>query len=233
MDSVARAGGEASRRFAGRLAHEINNVLMALQGYAELLQIGLGGEPPDEMAGIRRACDRLGLLTRRLLQFGGRWALRVRDVSARELVDGLAERIAKRCAAHPGIALEVGPLDVDTAAHLKADAGALEVCADALVDNAVEAMRGTGTIRFGAHVQGAMLAIDLADSGPGMERDVLDQACEPMFTTHRERKAEGLGLSVVVGLVHLHKGELDLTSAPGAGVRATMLLPLASEIDAA
>lgn len=232
MDSVARAGGEATRRFAGRLAHEINNVLMALQGYAELLQMGLGGEPPDEMAGIRRACDRLGLLTRRLLQFGGRWALRVRDVPARELVDALAERIAKRCAAHPAVALEVASLDVG-AARLKVDTGALEACADALVDNAVEAMRGTGTIRFGAHVQGAMLAIDVADSGPGMERDVLDQACEPMFTTHRERKAEGLGLSVVVGLVHLHKGELDLASAPGAGVRATMLLPLAFEIDGA
>jgi signal transduction histidine kinase len=95
-----------------------------------------------------------------------------------------------------------------------------------LVTNAVQAMEdGRGNITLTTRREGEGVAVDVADTGKGITKDVLPKIFDPFFSTKEVGKGTGLGLSVSYKIVQQHGGRIDVESTPGAGTRFTVWLP--------
>jgi signal transduction histidine kinase len=77
--------------------------------------------------------------------------------------------------------------------------------------------------------EGEYAVLQVVDTGCGMDRQTMDRAFEPFFTTQTVGEGTGLGLSVVHGIVMRHDGEIVLQSEPGQGAQFRIYLPLATE----
>ena len=95
-----------------------------------------------------------------------------------------------------------------------------------LIDNAVDAMDGKGTLRLATSVDGDEVVIEIGDTGPGIDPDVLQRVFEPFFTTKDVGKGTGLGLDITRRIiVDRHAGDVTFVSQPGA-TTATVRLPI-------
>lgn len=124
-----------------------------------------------------------------------------------------------------GVALCIddGGVAADLTGNRKALAGALTN----LLENALQAVDGGGTVTLEAQVHGGHLAISVRDNGRGMPPDVVARLFEPFFTTRSE--GTGLGLAIARGVARAHGGGIDVRSEPGAGTEFIITLPLAAE----
>ena len=110
-----------------------------------------------------------------------------------------------------------------------------------LCANAFHAMReqgGTLTIRLAeadADADGGRLSLTVADTGQGIDHDLLDRIFTPFFTTKKPGEGTGMGLSVVHGIVTAHGGTIDVESVPGRGTVCSITLPMCrdAEVEAA
>jgi signal transduction histidine kinase len=85
-----------------------------------------------------------------------------------------------------------------------------------LIDNAVDAMDGNGTLRVAIRTEGDVVVVEIGDSGPGLPADVLARAFEPFFTTKEVGKGTGLGLDIARRIViERHGGTIEIDSVPG------------------
>jgi cell cycle sensor histidine kinase DivJ len=99
-----------------------------------------------------------------------------------------------------------------------------------LVSNAIKFTPRGGRVNVGAHCEGAMLAIEVEDTGVGIGEDDLPRLGEAFFQARasydRRHDGTGLGLSIVKGLVRLHGGDMNIRSRLGKGTRVTVRLPI-------
>lgn len=213
------------------VAHELNEPLGAILGFAQLAQEG-PGLPPETRGDLERvvgAALRAREIIKKLMYFGRQAPQRPQDVElgsiAREAI-GLVERRLEA----QSIALT---LDLaEPSPRAVADAGQLLQVLVNLLVNAVQAMPRGGRLTvqtFGEPADGAGRAatscVRVADTGVGMTDDVRTQLFVPFFTTKQVGQGTGLGLSVVHGIVSAHGGTIDVTSAVGAGTAFTVRLP--------
>jgi PAS domain S-box-containing protein len=245
MESQLRhlAKVEATNRLSAGIAHDFNNLLQALMGGLEMLLVETAGMPAHSYAEVAlQAAQRGAELTHRLLAYARQQMLQPQPVDASKLlayVTGLLEhslphqvRIAVALSQMPAITL--------------ADPGQLEAAIVNLVVNAADAMPSGGSIEVGAAPgappaelglpTGPYVVVSVADTGVGMDPAVLQQCCEPFFTTKGPR-GSGLGLSMVQGFARQSGGELAIRSTPGQGTEIRIWLPAAqpdaSEAEAA
>ncbi|MDG6105133.1 cyclic nucleotide-binding domain-containing protein [Dactylosporangium aurantiacum] len=102
-----------------------------------------------------------------------------------------------------------------------------------LIDNAVAAMHGSGTLTITTSQDGECLAVEFADTGTGIPDDVRPRIFEPFFTTKPVGEGTGLGLDISYRIVvKKHHGDIRVTSVPG-DTRFTVLLPLTEPVPAA
>lgn len=94
---------------------------------------------------------------------------------------------------------------------------------------ALESSRQAIRLRTGDLPEQQMIYVEVRDEGCGIEPELLERMTDPFFTTKRESGGTGLGLSVSAGIVKDHQGRLEFDSAPGAGMRVTLLLPVFKE----
>ncbi len=222
---------ESVGRVAGSIAHDINNVLMAIKGGVELMHGSgtLSRDQLDDLNGIDAAADRAAALTERLLAFGCRQPRQPRVVDLNDVV-ARVERTA-RGRLGPGVDLRVerGPAP----ASVLADEGQMEKVLLELIQNARDAMPNGGTIRVSTRVEAVEggspgVALSVSDTGEGIAPEVLPMIFDPFFTTRRKGIGAGLGLSTVYGIVRQSGGRCDVHSVPGAGTRFVVHLPLAA-----
>ena len=103
--------------------------------------------------------------------------------------------------------------------RVEANGGELNQVWTNLVDNAIDAMDGTGTLRISTRVDGDRVVVGFADTGAGMTPEVRARAFEPFFTTKDVGKGTGLGLDISRRIVvERHDGEISIDSEPGATV---------------
>jgi PAS domain S-box-containing protein len=218
-------------RLAGGVAHDLNNVLTAVLGYAGLLAEGIRAGQPSmtDLEEIVRAAERARDLTQHLLAFARKQVMQPRTVDPNAVVED-AERLLRRLlseniAIDLRLARDVAPIEADPArigqviVNLAVNArdamphGGTLTIETANVDlDELDAARHPGTVKPGPHV---MIAV--SDTGVGMSRDVLEHIFEPFYTTKTVGKGTGLGLAVVYGIVKQSGGHIWAYSEPGLG----------------
>jgi two-component system, cell cycle sensor histidine kinase and response regulator CckA len=233
---------EAVGRLAGGIAHSFNNLLAAIAFQCEILCEELEAADPrrKHVDEIQKAGERAASLARQLLAFGRRQVLQPQRLSLNSLLREMEPMLRRLIGEH--IRLEIRPAPADCEIH--ADLGQIEQVVLNLVVNARDAMPEGGALLLAtAEVEvaagagaddpagelppGRYVQLTVADTGAGMEPEVVDRLFEPFFTTKERGKGTGLGLATVHGIVHQTGGRIRAESAPGEGARFTVLLPRA------
>jgi signal transduction histidine kinase/CheY-like chemotaxis protein len=216
------------------VAHELNNPLAALIGYADLLE---GREVPPELERpvrqMREQALRAGRIVRNLLNFAKQRNPERTPVSLGDLVQSVIDLFAYE------IRLANISLETDIQADLPsvlADKHALQQVAVNLVQNSIHVLQdhaGDRRISIRAHALPEALLLSVRDSGPGIPEDFRVRIFEPFFTTKGAAKGTGLGLTLSRSIAREHGGDLILeTPDDRAGACFTLRLPLprASEV---
>ena len=233
---------EAVGRLAGGVAHDFNNILTAMAGYASLLldELPRGDPQRDDVDEIRKAVDRATALTRQLLAFSRQQVLELKVLDLNAVVANLESMLRRLIGEDVEL---VTRLDSRLGA-VKADAGQLEQVLMNLVVNARDAMPDGGKLSIetatadwnGADAQQpvpalpgryAMLAV--SDTGAGMDAETKAHLFEPFFTTKEKGKGTGLGLATVYGIVKQFEGYIWVYSEPGQGAAFKIYLPCVDE----
>jgi two-component system, cell cycle sensor histidine kinase and response regulator CckA len=234
---------EGVARLAGGVAHDFNNILMAISGYSDLLlkANALSPQHTEDVTEIRKAADRATVLTRQLLAFSRRQVLRPQVLSLNVVVTDMEKLLRRLIGDDIVLSTRLAP-DLGS---VEADAGQIEQILMNLAVNARDAMPDGGTLEIGtanvdldqAYLEGHPWAkagphamIWMTDSGVGMSKDVISHLFEPFFTTKEAGKGTGLGLATVYGIVKQSAGHTTVYSEPGLGSTFKVYLP---RVDAA
>ena len=227
---------QAIGQLAGGVAHDFNNQLGGIMGFAEMLSEGLADPTLQGYATkIMSAATRAAELTRQLLAFSrkGKYLSVAMDVHQviTEVVELLQRSIDKR--------IEITQQLDATPATVLGDPSQLQNAILNLGLNARDAMPAGGVLRFATGVvsftetlpseelePGRYLQISVTDTGIGMDASIMKRLFEPFFTTKDLGKGTGLGLASAYGTVKNHGGTIRVVSAPGRGSTFDVYLPI-------
>ena len=232
---------EAIGRLAGGIAHDLNNALTAIAGYAEL---ALGEVASDHAARadieeIRRAAERAGSVTRQLLAFSRKQLLEPRVFDLNETIAAISRLLSRLL----GADVEVQTRLAGAALPVLGDPGQLEQAVINLAVNARDAMPGGGKLVLATTLEtvdeafarshrpmpaGQYVVLRVADSGHGMPPETQVRIFEPFFTTKDVGKGTGLGLSMVYGTVKQVGGFIFVDSAIDSGTTFRLYFPQAA-----
>lgn len=232
-----RAGMESQLRHADRLAtigqlaagvaHELNEPLSSALGFAQLAL-----KSPDLPPQVRADLDKIVRaslhgreIVRKLLLFARQAPASKQPISINSIVEDAMFLLEAGCE-HPGVrfVLDLAP-DLP---QLEADPVQVRQVLMNLVINAIHAIPDRGVITVRTGLDGAYVTLTVEDTGAGMTPEVAKHIFDPFFTTKDVGQGTGLGLSVVQGIVAGHGGMIDLHTAPGAGTRFCVRLPVRS-----
>lgn len=224
-------------RLAGGVAHDFNNVLFAIKGYAELLGEDLGPArrdrlDPDEalrsLSAINDAASRAETLTTQLLAFSQRQVVRPEVLELGAVVADLESTVRPLLGAQVRLVVRPAP----GPGMLRADRGHLDQILTGLVVSARDSMPGggtitveTGTVEFDAayaltHPEvapGPHVFVSVSDTGPEMDPQTRERIFEPFFSSKELGRGTGLGLATIYGIVRQSGGHIAVSSEPGAG----------------
>lgn len=209
------------------MAHEINEPLGAILGFAQLIQKtpDLPGQVVSDLDKIVKSAIHARDIIRKLMLFSRQMPPQKRPTDLNEQVTaclGLLEpRIRKG-----GVRL-VTELD-PAIPPIVADPAQIHQILVNLVVNAVQAMTPGGTLTIRTRHDREQIALIVEDTGCGMTPETKDKIFVPFFTTKEIGEGTGLGLPVVLGIVTAHGGDIAVESEPGRGSRFTVTLPLAA-----
>ena len=226
---------ESIGKLAGGLAHDLNNILTVINGYATMLKFSMPQH--DEPNQILSAATRAASLTHSLLAYSRKQEMQQSNQNLNHFmvdVGAFIQRILPENIEF-AVSLADAPLFVFT------DKLQIEQVMLNLATNARDAMSGGGTFSIStslgsidaeyiaAHGFGEIgdyAVITVADTGQGMDAATALKVFDPFFTTKEVGKGTGLGLSMVFGIVKQHGGSIDLKSEPGKGSVFSIYLPM-------
>jgi signal transduction histidine kinase len=231
---------EAIGKLAGGVAHDFNNMLTAILGYASMIQ---EDAPPksalqQQATQIRRAAESAATLTQKLLAFSRRQVLQTNVVDFSAMLDNLVVLIRRVIGENITVATQADP----DLWHVLADPVQVEQSIVNLAINARDAMPNGGTLQIAARnaprphgerrpdgevKPGEYVQITVTDTGVGMDEATRARMFEPFFTTKPQGQGTGLGLSTVYGFVRQCGGYIGVMSTPGRGTSIELLLPRA------
>ena len=238
---------ESIGRLAGGVAHDFNNILFAIQGYAELLAEDLiespvrdGSELRRSVHAIQQAAERGGNLTMQLLAFSRQQIVSPEVVDPIAAIHALGPMLRRLIGEH--VTLEV--TTHEPVGSLRIAPGQLDQIVVNLVVNARDAMPDGGIVRIEVsttefeeayaleHFEvapGPYVMIAVSDTGEGMDHETRAHIFEPFFTTKEQGRGTGLGLATIYGIVRQAAGHIWLYSEPGRGSTFKLYLPRVDE----
>ena len=234
---------EALGRLASGVAHDFNNLLTVIGGHAELIAGAQDATPSLRRSAetIRDAFERATKLTRQLLTFSKREPVRPRSLDLNTVLGNLEPMLRSLSGDRVNLLTEYDP----HLGRVRADAGQLEQVVVNLLVNARDAMPDGGTVtirtrnaQFAGASSGngtsrprAYVALDVVDTGIGMDEKTKSRIFEPFFTTKPAGKGTGLGLAIVYGIVEQCGGQTRVSSQPGHGTTFTIFLPRSDDLE--
>jgi two-component system, cell cycle sensor histidine kinase and response regulator CckA len=229
---------EAIGTLTGGVAHDFNNLLTAIQGCAEMAMLRLepGNSIHHDLQEILTACGRASELTRQLLLFSSRHPTKFMPLDVNKVIDDLLKMLHRLLGEDVGISTVLYPRPWT----VRGDKGTLEQVLMNLTVNARDAMPKGGkiTIRtdnvevdqdycieYPEARPGEFVRISVADTGTGIDQNILPRIFEPFFSTKAPGKGTGLGLSVVYGIVRQHSGWITVSSQQNKGAVFDVYIP--------
>ncbi len=233
---------ESVGRLAGGVAHDFNNMLTVILGYAELI----GTSFPDDagllesLAEIKKAACRSRDTTRQLLAFSRKQMIAPRAVDLNGLVGEAKNALLRLIGEHvtlvflPGAALWT----------VRFDPAQVEQILVNLIVNARDALPGGGHVSIATAnvhlaeadcrnrvdaIPGDYVALSVSDDGVGMDEQTLAHIFEPFFSTKEIGKGTGLGLATVYGAIKQNNGFIDVSSSKGQGTTFRLYVPRMQE----
>jgi PAS domain S-box-containing protein len=233
---------ETIGRLAGGVAHDFNNMLTVISGYAQVVLKGLKSDDPlrPDVEIIRQAAERTASLARQLLTFSRRQASAPRIMSLGDILSGLEKMVGRLVGEDIDLAVRAAP----NIGNVRVDPGQIEQVVMNLAVNARDAMPSGGRLTIDAtdadfdeadaraHVgvpPGRYVMLAVSDTGLGMDEETRSCIFEPFFTTKEVGKGTGLGLSMVYGIVQQSGGHIEVESAPGRGTTFKIYFPRVEE----
>jgi len=230
---------ESVGRLAGGVAHDFNNVLMAIMGYGSLIQAEEADIKTTHNYAKRLldASERAVKLTQSLLTFSRKQASQLTPVNLNDIV-ARAEHLLLRLTGED-IKLEKNLATTDCI--IQADSGQIDQVLMNLAANARDAMPDGGTLtiettvwepdgefikRYGLKNNNPYTVLSVSDTGMGMDEETRTRIFEPFFTTKEVGKGTGLGLAIIHGIVQQHGGMVEVQGEPGKGTAFKIYLPL-------
>ncbi len=223
---------------AGGVAHDFNNMLTAILGYATLAKDELDPESSahDSIEQVLKAAERSASLTQQLLAFARRQVIQPKVISVNKLVTSMSDILQRLL----GSDIDLQTMVSDDALHIMADASQIEQVIVNLAINARDAMINGGCLKigtslleigaqdatnFGGLSAGEYILLEITDNGRGMDSDTINRIFEPFFTTKTRDKGTGLGLATCYGIVKQSGGHIRVFSEPGKGATFEIILP--------
>jgi len=207
---------------ASNVAHEINNPLTSILGYAELAR------EETDMESVMKDIDiieqeslRAREIVRQLLEFSRKRPLKLEEIDINDLLKDVLKLAAVKLKP-TAIRLDEKYGDIPST---MADANQLKQVFINLINNGIAAMHGEGVLTIETGMRGNHIIINVSDTGEGIDEKVLPRIFEPFFTTKAE-KGTGLGLSVSYQIIEAHGGMINVRSSPGEGSTFTITLPV-------
>ncbi len=219
--------GEVTSVFAHEVRNPINNISTGLQ----LMAYNMDESDPNQeiIARLQHDCDRLSNLMKSVLAFSRPTEYEMENVDLEQLITRLLERSKPHMAR---VNVEYHLQSRPALATIKGNPRALEQVFTNLINNAIQAMSETGGMlaiklqNATGHGKRKYIKIDVADNGPGIPKENLEQIFQPFFTTKSD--GTGLGLAITKRIVTAHQGTIQVTSFPG-GTVFQLQLPVLEE----
>lgn len=220
---------EAVGRLTGGVAHDFSALLGVMTSALDMLL--KQADQPDRVRRLGGAALNAGrrgeALTRRLAAFSQGEDAVINRLDLSVLLRGMEPTLRQMAGEDVDLMIEAP----DRPMEALIDPAAFDGAVRALLDNAVQALEGQGSVAIRLdETPDGQWSLSVRDNGPGMDSDVLARASEPFFTTRDG--ATGLGLSQAYAFARQSGGRLAMDSAPGEGTEATLILPPARETPA-
>nr|WP_320049810.1 Cache 3/Cache 2 fusion domain-containing protein [uncultured Desulfuromonas sp.] len=225
--SLAQHGKMASLGvLSSGVAHEINNPLGVILGYAGYIESKIGEDDPNYhyIHEIKRESKRCRKIVQDLLSYARtpKSVLEKTDINA--LLDQIVDFAANHTDMHHvTIVKNLSP----GLPELNIDGDQMRQVAINLILNAGGAIKNHGRLEVETRRDNEDILIIFRDTGVGIEQEILERIFEPFFTT--KEKGTGLGLAISKQIIEQHHGSIHMTSTPGVGTTVTVRLPLDSE----
>ncbi len=233
-------------QLAGGLAHDMNNILSVINGYASLVLPKMDKDQKQRkyIIEILAASERAAALTHSLLAYSRKQVMNQQKQQLNTLIETVGSFIKRII--HDNIVFTVTLADEPLTVFV--DQMQIEQALLNLATNARDAMPEGGTFiidtasgsmdeqyiaTHGFGTVGRYAIITVTDSGHGMDAETIQKVFDPFFTTKEVGKGTGLGLSMVMGIIKQHGGFIDLHSQPGTGSVFQLYLPLVDEVEIA
>ena len=229
---------ESVGRLAGGVAHDYNNMLSVITGYAELAIDKIAPEDPlqADLQEILSAARRSADITRQLLAFARKQTIDPKVLDLNETVESMLKMLRRLIGEDIDLSWKPGP----GLWPVKIDPSQLDQILANLCVNARDAISDVGKITIETdnvyfdqeycedHVEfipGEYVLLAVSDDGRGMDKETLDKIFEPFFTTKDVGKGTGLGLPMIYGIVKQNEGFINVYSEPEKGTTFRIYLP--------
>ncbi len=229
---------EAVGRLAGGVAHDYNNILGIILGYAELAlgRVAPGDPLREDLREIITAAKRSAEITRQLLAFARRQTIAPVVLDLSQTVEGMLKMLRRLI----GEDIDLAWLPRVDDWRVRMDPAQIDQILANLCINARDAISGVGKITIETDkvtfdeaycadhlgfIPGEFVMLAVSDNGCGMDRETREHLFEPFFTTKGMGKGTGLGLATVYGIVKQNSGFINVYSEPGKGSTFRVYLP--------
>ncbi|MBU3937485.1 MAG: PAS domain S-box protein, partial [Proteobacteria bacterium] len=230
---------ESIGTLAGGVAHDFNNILMAIIGYGQLTLMSMSQDDPQRLniEHMLEGADRAARLTKDLLLFSRKQVSERKPVDLDEIIKTVEKFIVRVI----GEDIACKTRLPEQPLIILADSHQLEQVLMNFATNARDAMPKGGTFSVTAEQTilnqdftaahgfgrpGLYALLTVSDNGCGMDEQTRNRIFDPFFTTKEVGKGTGLGLAVVYGIIKQHEGYINVYSEPGRGATFRIYLPL-------
>jgi len=215
-------------QLAAGVAHELNEPLGSILGFAQLAQKtkGVPSQAAQDIDKIEKASLHAREVVRKLMIFARQTPTQKEPVDLSNVVSDGLYFLASRCR---NAGIELVKKLADNLPKIVADRAQMYQVLVNLVVNAVQATRDGGTITISTARSLDHVSLTVEDNGGGMSEDVMKRIFMPFYTTKDVDEGTGLGLSVVHGIVASHGGDVIVESNAGKGSKFKVRLPIKNE----
>lgn len=235
---------EGIGQLAGGVAHDFNNILTAIIGYAQLVYLNMQQDDINRghIKHILDYSEKAATITKSLLAFSRKQTTNLSCFNINDLISDFQKLLLRLMPENieiqtqftsqklsvlvDQVQLEQVIMNLATNARDAMPDGGLIIIATNMTEIDQEFIKSNGYGRTGSYAQ-----ITMADMGRGMDQQTLDNIFEPFFTTKEQGKGTGLGMTIVYNIISRHNGFIAVESEPGKGTRVRILLPIVEAVE--